>query len=159
MNKKMKIYDSLYNRLQTQHLAIEPIIAGISNERLLQNPAPGKWSIQNNLAHLMRYQQVFNERITRMLAEDQPLFERYSADADPQFEPYLSLPVKTLLEIYNPDRAMLFERLTNLNETELVRVGIHPKYGRLTILQWVEFFALHEAHHLFTIFQLANNTL
>lgn len=155
----MNIYDSLFNRLQTQHLAIQPIITGVSNERLLLNPAPGKWSIQNNIAHLTRYQKVFNERITQMLAENEPMFERYSADADPQFEPYLSIPVKNLLEIYNTDRGPLFARLTNLNESELIRIGIHPKYGRLTILQWMEFFALHEAHHLFTIFQLANNTL
>jgi len=154
----MKIYDSLHNRLQTQHLAVEPIIAAVSDELLLQNPASGKWSIQNNIAHLTRYQKVFNERITRMLVEGEPMFDCYSADTDPQFESYLSIPVKTLLEIYNTDRDAVFARLTNLNQAELARIGVHPKYGRLTLLQWMEFFALHEAHHLYTIFQLVNNT-
>jgi len=48
--------------------------------------------------------------------------------------------------------------LSGLKESGLSRIGMHPKYGRLTILKWAEFFVLHEAHHLFTIFQLVNST-
>jgi hypothetical protein len=32
----------------------------------------------------------------------------------------------------------------------LSRKGFHPSFGALTIPQWLEFFLLHEAHHLYT---------
>ena len=35
-------------------------------------------------------------------------------------------------------------------------IGHHPKYGALTLVEWTEFFLLHEAHHLFTLFKLLN---
>jgi hypothetical protein len=36
--------------------------------------------------------------------------------------------------------------------------AVHKKYGALTIMEWTEFFLLHEAHHIFTIFQLMHDT-
>jgi len=45
--------------------------------------------------------------------------------------------------------------ITNLNDEELLLTGSHPKFGVMTIPGWTEFFLLHEAHHLFTIFRLA----
>jgi hypothetical protein len=41
-----------------------------------------------------------------------------------------------------------------MDETSLQRIGRHARYGRLTVVQWVEFFLLHEAHHLYTIFMI-----
>lgn len=52
----------------------------------------------------------------------------------------------------------LNELIFTLSEKELDRTGVHKKYGDLNIVQWIEFFLLHEAHHLFTIFQLTNDT-
>jgi hypothetical protein len=49
------------------------------------------------------------------------------------------------------------ELITNLNDGELLLTGTHPKFGVLTIPGWTEFFLLHEAHHLFTIFRLAKS--
>jgi hypothetical protein len=46
--------------------------------------------------------------------------------------------------------------MEDISETELNKTGTHPVYGNLNILKWIEFFLLHEAHHLLTIFQLAN---
>jgi hypothetical protein len=54
------------------------------------------------------------------------------------------------------DRKAIFQLVCSIPEEKLARTGIHKKYGRLTILQWTEFFLLHEAHHIFTIFKLAN---
>jgi hypothetical protein len=44
--------------------------------------------------------------------------------------------------------------LSGLGESNLKRTGLHPRYGVLTIPQWTEFFLLHEAHHLFSLFML-----
>ena len=31
------------------------------------------------------------------------------------------------------------------------RVGVHPVFGLMTIPLWLEFFLLHEAHHLYVV--------
>jgi hypothetical protein len=152
----MSIYISLSERLKTQYLAIEQLVAGVSNDMLTTPPAPGKWNALDNIAHLVRYQKIFTGRIHRILNEDTPVFDRYNGDLDPEFTPFRLMSLGKLLEIINADRAIIVNLLSALDDIELSRIGIHPKYGRLTILKWAEFFVLHEAHHLFTIFQLVN---
>jgi hypothetical protein len=154
----MAIYNSLAERLKNQHLAITQLVAGISNDKLTAPPAPGKWSALDNIAHLVRYQKLFIDRMYRIINEDTPVFDRYNGDLDPEFSPFRLMELVALLDIINADRTIIFDLLSALTNAELSRIGVHPKYGRLTIIKWADFFALHEAHHLFTIFQLVNGT-
>jgi hypothetical protein len=155
----MKIYESLSDRLRTQHQAIENILSSLDRTHLLVRPQPGKWNILENVAHLGRYQLVFIDRITQILhSVEEPLFERYVAEEDPEFESWRNLPVEALMSQIESDRKYIYALITNLTEAAQSRVGTHRKYGKLTIVQWTEFFVLHEAHHIYTIFQLANDT-
>jgi uncharacterized damage-inducible protein DinB len=153
----MALYSALTERLKNQHGALGHIISNINATRLNFHPAPGKWSIHDNIAHLARYQQYFFGRMHTILENDSPTFERYNADLDPEFEAWRKRGTTGLLETLNADRKPLFDLLSTLTDDKLNRVGIHKKFGELTIAQWVEFFVLHEAHHLFTIFRLATD--
>jgi hypothetical protein len=42
-----------------------------------------------------------------------------------------------------------------LKQAELDKKGIHPVYGTMSLQLWLNFFLLHEAHHLFAIFKQA----
>ncbi|WP_448698555.1 DinB family protein [Mucilaginibacter sp. AW1-3] len=153
----MQLYNSLSARLTSQHQTIAALISGIDKERLLKRPAPDKWNVHDNITHLAKYQPVFIERINKILSSNRPSFGRYNADDDPEFETWRKLPVNDLVDRIETDRQAIIKLITGLSEEELSRVGIHLKYGNLNILKWTEFFVLHEAHHLFTIFQLINN--
>lgn len=137
---------------------MEQLIAGMSSDKLITPPAPGKWSALDNIAHLARYQKIFTERMHQILNEDMPVFDRYNGDLDPEFTPLRLMGLTELLDIIDADRTVIFDLLSALSDAELSRIGVHPKYGRLTIIKWADFFMLHEAHHLFTIFQLVNGT-
>lgn len=154
----MNIYLSLTERLKTQHRAIENIVSTIDTDRILVRPLPNKWNIHDNIAHLVRYQPIFIERINEILITENPSFGRYNADEDPEFENCRTLDIATLFIRLNADRKTIYDLITTLNNTQLNKVGIHKKFGSLTIIEWTEFFLLHEAHHIFTIFQLAHNT-
>lgn len=145
------------DRLKTQYQALAEIIRGLNEEQLTSHPIPGKWSILENIAHLARYQVVFIERLKRMLSEESPGFEAYQAEKDPEFEKWLSKNSIMLEEEIAVDRKSINSLLTSLSAEQLQRTGVHPKFGKLTILTWTEFFLLHEAHHLFTIFRLAHS--
>lgn len=153
----MALYKSLYDRLKNQHEAVEQIISAVKSSQLTLHPSPEKWSIKDNIAHLAKYQPVFTERISIILKINSPVFDRYKAENDPDFESWRKREIPDLIKTLNSDRQFIFNLIINLGDTELNRIGLHKKYGKLTVTQWTEFFLLHEAHHIFTIFQLANN--
>jgi len=148
------LYSSLVCRLKTQHFAVAEIIKNLDEQRLKHQPEPGKWSIKDNIAHLVSYQPVFIGRVHRMLKGDKPIFSAYCADDEDDFIEARGWPLEDLLSKLNGNRRQILELITNLPDDQLLLKGIHPKYGTLTITEWTEFFLLHEAHHLFTMFRL-----
>ncbi|MBS1527945.1 MAG: DinB family protein [Bacteroidetes bacterium] len=149
------LYSALVCRLKTQHLAVAELIKHIDEKRLTHEPEPGKWSIKDNIAHLVSYQPVFIARVHQMLKGGTPSFNAYKADNEPDFLTARELPLSELMNRLNGNRRQILELITNLPDDELTLKGTHPKFGEMTITEWTEFFLLHEAHHLFTIFRLA----
>jgi len=150
------IYSSLTERLKNQHKTIASIIINLNNRQIQQRFIRDKWSIHENIAHLAKYQPVFIDRIRKILTNEEPEFGAYKADDDDEFEIYCAFTTYELLKKISSDREVIFHLITHLPVDKLDRTGTHPKYGKLTILEWSEFFLLHEAHHLFAIFQLAH---
>jgi len=148
------LYPSLTDRLRNQHQALSEIIKNVDEQKLMHNPEPGKWSAYDNIVHLTIYQPIFIKRIKRILNEDRPAFNAYRADDDPDFIAGQKLPLVDLLRRLDNDRKEIYTLITGIPYEQLARTGAHPKYGNLSITDWAEFFLLHEAHHLFTIFKL-----
>jgi hypothetical protein len=154
----MKLSSSQADRLNTQHHTAAELCAGTTESRLHYSPAPGKWSMHDNIAHLSRYNVIFLDRIKTILAETRPAFPRYNADDDPGFGSWQQRPTKELIESISIERLQLIRLLQTISENDFERIGLHPKFGALTIFGWLEFYLLHEAHHLFTIFRLKHDT-
>ena len=127
---------------------------GVSAETLNAKPVPGKWSAHEQLAHLARYHQIFLQRIDRILTEDMPEFPRYRAEDDPDWPAWTSLATPQLLVRISSMRAKLMARLQSLNKEDFERTGVHPKFGPMSLSLWLEFFLVHEAHHLYAVLQL-----
>ena len=153
----MNLSSSIRTRLQYQHHTIEELIKGYDEEQLKLRTNPGKWSAFENIVHLVSYQDIFQQRIDKILTGTNPSFERYIAENDPEFERYLQQPLRQLLQTLHIVRKQFNDQLNNLSMNELLSIGHHPKYGALSLVQWTEFFLLHEAHHLFTMFKLLND--
>jgi hypothetical protein len=150
------IQSTLTHRLKDQHKAITPIIIRLNDRQIQLHVTKGKWSIHEHIAHLAKYQPVFIDRIRKILLMDDLEFEKYSAEDDEGFEIYCAFTTYELLKKISADREVIFNLITKLSPDKLDRKGRHTKYGSLDILEWTEFFLLHEAHHLFAIFQLTH---
>jgi hypothetical protein len=148
----MSLSASILARLQYQHQTIHELINGLREATLRQRANPDKWSAFENIAHLAAYQPVFIRRLERMQDELSPEFERYIAEKDPLFPAYLERSPDVLFADIEEKRSFIFSELTGMSEETLRRTGLHPRYGLFTIAQWAEFFLLHEAHHLYTLF-------
>jgi uncharacterized damage-inducible protein DinB len=152
------VTNSNSSRLQRCETQLQDFLAatlkGVSVDTLSKNVVPGKWSAHENLAHLARYHQIFLQRIDRILAEQAPEFSRYRAEDDPEWPAWTSLPTPQLFVRISSMRAKLMARLRSLSEEDFQRTGIHPKFGEMSLSLWLEFFLVHEAHHLYAVLQL-----
>lgn len=146
------------SRLQRCETQLQDFLAvtlsGVAADTLSAHAVPGKWSAHEQLAHLARYHQIFLQRIDRILAEQAPEFPRYRAEDDPEWPAWSGLPTPHLLVRISSMRAKLMARLLSLSEEDFERTGVHPKFGEMTLSLWLEFFLVHEAHHLYVVLQL-----
>ena len=113
-------------------------------------PAAGGWSAREHLAHLARHAEVFQGRLARILREAKPAVGRYRAEDDPEWPVWSALSWETVVERWHATRGELTRFVAALAPGDLERTGLHPTFGELAIHQWLEFFLLHEAHHLYT---------
>jgi|SRR5688500_9161128 hypothetical protein len=150
----MPLSASVTSRLQHQHESIRDLLKGFSEPQLKQRIQKDKWNVHEQVAHLVTYQPLFLQRLKRITAENNPLFDRYVADNDPAFLQSCQKPLSDLLNDLHRDRTMIIDYLQSVPGETTGKTGRHPKYGLLTMQEWTEFFLLHEAHHLFSIFML-----
>jgi uncharacterized protein YqcC (DUF446 family) len=115
---------------------------------------PGKWSIFENIVHLATYQHILIARLKLILESDNPVFERYTAEADPHFHDNCTKTSREIMQDLLTTRKEMAAGILSFDEPELIKTGTHPFFGKMTVLQWLDFFLLHEAHHLYTIFRL-----
>lgn len=132
-------------------------LRGVPPESLSRRPIPEKWSARENLAHLARYHEVFLERIEGILAKEKPVFGRYRAEEDPEWAKWSDMPAPQVLAELASLRAKLIVKLRSLTEEDFQRIGVHPKFGEMSLALWLEFFLVHEGHHLLSVLQLARS--
>jgi len=154
----MPLPESTWLRVTTQLDCLSTLLAGAESTALERKPSPDKWSARENLAHLARYQHVFMERLERIRTERDPQIPRYLAEHDPQWKSWAPRPSSELLEDLRTQRSELVRHIREWTDSDLAKTGIHSRLGRLTAIEWLEFFLLHEAHHLLAIFQRARES-
>jgi uncharacterized damage-inducible protein DinB len=152
------VVNSNSSRLQRCETQLQDFLAealrGASLDTLAGRAVSDKWSAHENLAHLARYHEIFLQRIDRILTEKSPVFPRYRAEEDPEWQSWSSLATQQVLARLSSMRTKLMARLRSLSEEDFERTGIHPKFGTMSLSLWLEFFLVHEAHHLYVVLQL-----
>lgn len=151
----MLLPSSVATRLQYQHKSLMDVIEGLSDEQIRRQVIPGKWSIFENIVHLQTYQHTVIGRVRRMLDEQNPSFGVYTAEADPLFADNCAKTSREIIQDLLTTRKEMAAGILSFQESDLEKTGEHPVYGKMTLVQWLNFFLLHEAHHLFAIFKMA----
>ena len=145
----MSVPASLVGRLTTQLESLAFVLARAAPGALEARPRPEEWSARENLAHLARHHAVFIARLRRLLAEDRPALGRYRAEEDPDWPAWAALPLDEVVARLRALRAELIALVGALSQTASARTGLHPTFGELDVAGWLDFFLLHEAHHLY----------
>ncbi len=151
----MQMPSSISTRLQYQHKCLLDILNGLADEQIRLQLYPGKWSLFEIIVHLQTYQHSFNHRIRQILNDENPIFTPYTAEADPLFHENIARSSREIIQDLLAVRKDLSASALSFKEEDLKKEGNHPVYGRMNLLQWLNFFLLNEAHHLFIIFKMS----
>jgi hypothetical protein len=150
----------LTQRLASQLESVALVVRNVPPERLTRRAVPEKWSAHENLAHLARYQRMFlDDRVRRILTEERPVLLRYRSEDDPEWLRWRGMTLEETLTELTVGRGALMGRLASCSGGELARIGVHPAFGAMTLSEWVEFFLIHEAHHLYVALTLRATTV
>lgn len=152
----MELPNATKIRLRTQHLIIADLVKTLSDQQLDKEIFEGKWTIRQQLAHLITYQEMFFERILSIMGNFNAVFSPYIADGDEKFLAASKLQIPELMDSLYENRQTISDFYFSLDSGELSRKGRHTQLGNFSIALWAEFFLLHEAHHIYYIFQMCN---
>ena len=151
----MHLPSHISTRLQYQHKNLVDIIDGLTEEQVRYQVIPGKWSIFQQIVHLQTYQHTFIGRVREILKGHVPVFERYTAEADPKFHENCAKSFREVMQDIITTRKEIANEMLHFSESDFLKKGVHPLFGELTLQQWINFFLLHEGHHLFAILKLS----
>ncbi len=145
----MSIQTGTRERLATQLNVLSIFLEGPAAAYAEIAPADGGWSAKENVAHLARHSHLFLQRLERILHEDRPDLGSYRPERDPEWPIWRALPLDEALRRVRAARGRLVAWVDNLTEEQTARVGVHPQFGEWDIQRWLDFFLLHEGHHLY----------
>lgn len=147
---------SISTRLHYQHKSLIELIDGLSDFQVRQHSNTGQWNIFENIVHITLFQNVIAERLQQILTTEQPQLARYVVEADPLFHEKCSQTTPEIIKELLGARKSLTLSVEKIPADQLGCTGLHPEYGEMNIVQWLNFFLLYEAKLLFDIFKLAS---
>jgi uncharacterized damage-inducible protein DinB len=149
---------SILPRLRTQLAGLPALLEGVSRAGYDERGNQA-WSITETIAHLARYHEITIERIRAILADEQPSFGAYRAEQDPEWPAWQGVRFEEAMQRLHASRATLVDIVERLTPHQWTRIGRHSAFGPLTLRAWLEFFLVHEAHHLYTLTTRARRPL
>lgn len=122
--------------------SLAALLAPLTPDVWAWSPAPGEWTPQETLTHLLHVEtKVIPVRVRRMIEQDGASL----ATTDPAAAP------TTPAEMLNAWRAAREENLAflrALTPEQLERGGEHPRYGRITAREHIIEWAYHDLDHI-----------
>ena len=120
-------------------------------ELLQWKPAPDRWSISEVLAHLADIEQLYADRVRRMMAENSPALQRYDQSRASEYS--RGLPAEQLARLTTV-RAGIVAFLKSVPSSAGTRTGVHSELGTITLAQLLNEWAGHDLGHLRQIAEL-----
>ncbi len=144
--------DWLIEGLDKSYQILVLILEGVSQEQAQSiSDGPGGWNVIEILCHLRDYQEIFFERIKRILDEDNPIFRLYDADARLAMvveNDYANQDLRDVLEDYCSTRRELINCLSPLQDEQWERVGRFAMGDEVDLAMPVVHVLLHDADHI-----------
>ena len=133
--------------LEATPAGIAGLVGGVNAAALARQPAPGKWSIQEILAHLADVEIVLGYRVRRILETDGAAIDAYDQNRWAAIGRYAVVPVSESLDRLRSPRRANVRLLRSLTPAQLAQTGIHTERGPESITRLSRLWAGHDLNH------------
>jgi len=130
----------------------------LSKRQLARQPAPGKWSIAQIMAHLADAELVGGWRMRSVLTNNGTSLQPFDQDAWAETLGYSRRDAKTSLEMFRVLRENNLRLLQSVPKNLWENYGMHQERGKETISHIVQMFAGHDLNHLGQIERIAKES-
>lgn len=128
---------------------MQTILRGVDQARALgATDGPDGWSVLEVLCHLNDYEQIFGDRIRRMIAEDNPHFTNVDHEALVEENHYKEQMLDTIWKQYIEKRRALVVFLDSLPAEAWQRPGVYHGGIATNVTEVAINIALHEINHM-----------
>jgi len=121
---------------------------GASRQKLARRPAPGKWSVNEILAHLADAEIVIGYRMRAIAGAPGSPIQAYDQDAWAAAGNYAAQDAKKSLALFRALREANLEWLRRLRPEQWKHHGMHSERGEESIEMTVNMIAGHDVNHL-----------
>jgi hypothetical protein len=126
---------------------VRGLMSEISDEDARWNPAAGRFSIAEVLAHLSHSEgHCYRLRLDRFLAEERPELE--PDDASSYLDLYRNADPEEAFDHFEEQRISNVELLRTLTDDAGKRVALHRAAGEITLVNMLHEWALHDLGHV-----------
>ena len=137
-------------RVQRAQQALIDQINGLSDAAFRRIPAPGEWSIAQNLAHVCESQTMWVSRIEMLCREENPTLGRNPAEQEKRLDAVtnqIPASIGVALQRLKDANERVLSSIAGLSPVQLQRRGQHATYGEVTLQGWLEVLTEHLESH------------
>jgi uncharacterized damage-inducible protein DinB len=141
----------LVSSLKKSHLVFAATLGDVSQEQAQQlRDGPDGWTILEIVCHVRDYQEIFLERLRRMIEENSPILTPYDEAARQALvtdHRYAQQNLRAVFQDYVQTRDRFIEQVLALDEAQLERIGIHPMTGQIDPSVTIFHIVMHDIDH------------
>ena len=133
---------------QTTAAKLKKLTTGLTPKQLKWQPAPGKWSIAEILAHLADVEIAASWRMRLIIGDSGTSTQPFDQDVWASVFQYNQRDVKRSLEVFRVLRENNLAMLKALPQESWDYYGMHLERGKETIAHLTRMFAGHDNNHV-----------
>lgn len=151
---EQNIFPSIVERLQGTSIRLNHKISHIATKSLTVK-LEEKWSIQENIGHLIDLEPLWQDRLEDILNEKECMRPADLKNKKTDSANHNKKEIEKLLNEFANLRQMTLNNLINLKEKDVYKYALHPRLKTpMRIMDLFLFVAEHDDHHLARISEL-----
>lgn len=151
-----EIFPSVLERFRGTPARLEEITKELTEETLMLK-LNGKWSIKEQVGHLIDLEELGEKRLDDYMNGKEVLSPADMSNKKTHEANYNKKNINELLKEFKNAREHIIKRLDNLSKEQAAITSLHPRLNqKMRIIDWVYFMSEHDDHHLTKIREIIN---
>jgi len=156
---QQNIFPSIIERLDGTFIRLKAKVEQVPSELLEIKPYK-KWSIKENIGHLIDLEPLWQGRLEDIMKNKEYLRSTDLENKKTDISQHNNLNIKDLLLQFQELRKITLDKLTELTEQEVYKTALHPRLKKpMRTMDLFLFVAKHDDHHLISITNILNKKI